>query len=55
MGALISSPENLRNIDKYKSIAGKLAAEAKTKELTDLEAYKLDTLAQSVTDGLVKK
>ena len=36
--ALISSPENLRNIDKYKSIAGKLA---RAQGLTDEEARAL--------------
>ena len=44
-----------RKVADYAIQVRKLAADAKSKELTDLEAYKLDTMAQSVADGLVKK
>ena len=44
-----------RKVADYAVQVRKLAADAKSKELADLEAYKLETLAQGVADGLVKK
>jgi hypothetical protein len=44
-----------RKVADYAVQVRKLAADARTKELADLEAYKLDSLAQSVADQLVKK
>ena len=44
-----------RKVADYAVQVRKLAADARTKELTDIEAYKLDTLSQAIADGLVKK
>ena len=44
-----------KKVADYAVQVRKLAADARTKELSDLEAYKLDTLAQGVADLLVKK
>jgi hypothetical protein len=44
-----------RKVADYGVQVRKLAADVRTKELADLEAYKLDTLAQAVADQLVKK
>jgi hypothetical protein len=44
-----------RKVADYALQVRKLAADVRTKELADLEAYKLDSLAQGVADQLVKK
>jgi hypothetical protein len=44
-----------RKAAEYAVQVRKLAVDAKAKELTDLEAYKLDASAKAVADLLVKK